>query len=210
VERPKTARRTFGPGRWREAGTPDLTPTLRGALSAFREQGYHGTSVRDIATRVGVTVPALYYHHGSKQGMLVGLLDLAMDELLLRLQFAIAEAGDSPVDRYRNIVQAIIFHVTYHQDLATLDDEIRSLEPENRAHYSALRAQAERSLREAIEDGVRTGVFATEHVADTARAILGMVSSIRNWYTPDGPLTPPQIADRYANIALDAVNASVD
>ncbi|MEU3787934.1 TetR/AcrR family transcriptional regulator [Streptomyces sp900129855] len=34
------------------------------------------------AQSVGVTVPALYYHHENKQAMLVALLERAMDEVL--------------------------------------------------------------------------------------------------------------------------------
>ena len=36
------------------------------ALELFTEQGYEGTSLREIAERLGVTKAALYYHFKSK------------------------------------------------------------------------------------------------------------------------------------------------
>ncbi|MEH0573205.1 TetR/AcrR family transcriptional regulator [Streptomyces sp. B21-108] len=44
------------------------------------------------AQSVGVTVPALYYHHENKQAMLVALLERGMDEVLARARLADAEA----------------------------------------------------------------------------------------------------------------------
>ncbi len=56
------------PGRNGGGSNPvELSPILSAALDAFYEKGFHGASVRDIARRVGVTVPALYYHYDSKE-----------------------------------------------------------------------------------------------------------------------------------------------
>ncbi len=154
-----------------------------------------------------MTVPSLYYHHGSKQGMLVGLLDVAMDDLLLRLQRAVAEAGEAPRARFCNIIEAITLHLTYRNDLAVLDSEIRYLEPGNRAHYASLRREVQRLLSATITNGVEQGMFRVTHPADTTRALLGMLLAIVNWYRPDGPLSPSQLAERYVEIALNTVCA---
>jgi len=46
-----------------------------GALALFVAQGFAATSVRDIAASVGLSVPALYYHFGSKDGLLGALVE---------------------------------------------------------------------------------------------------------------------------------------
>ena len=63
---------------WREYPPLELQPLLALALDEIVEHGYDGTSVRKIANRAGVTVPALYYHFENKQAMLRELLDHAM------------------------------------------------------------------------------------------------------------------------------------
>ena len=48
---------------------------LEVALARFVSAGYAGTSVRQIADDVGVTQPTLYYHFGSKDGILAALIE---------------------------------------------------------------------------------------------------------------------------------------
>ncbi len=69
---------------WRRLEPLELSPILSAALDAFYEKGFHGASVRDIARRVGVTVPALYYHYDSKEGLLVALVELGTGDVLAR------------------------------------------------------------------------------------------------------------------------------
>lgn len=47
----------------------------------FMERGYAGTSIRDIAQRVGVTKGSLYYHFTSKEEILYALVDPLMEKL---------------------------------------------------------------------------------------------------------------------------------
>lgn len=44
------------------------------ALASFTEKGFAATSVREIAQRVGVTIPTIYYHFGSKDGLLASVV----------------------------------------------------------------------------------------------------------------------------------------
>src|SRR4051812_35894068 len=113
------ARRAAQAADWRRVDALELSPILTGALGAFREHGYHGTTVRDIAGRVGVTVPALYYHHQSKQGVFLALLDVAMDDLIPRLHAAVTAGGESSVQQFTNLMEALALHMTERVDLAS-------------------------------------------------------------------------------------------
>jgi AcrR family transcriptional regulator len=52
---------------------------LETARALFAEQGYAGTSVRDIAEHLGITKAALYYHFASKQDVLAALVAPLLD-----------------------------------------------------------------------------------------------------------------------------------
>jgi AcrR family transcriptional regulator len=194
---------------WRSFAPLQLTPILQGALDALHEHGYHGTTVRDIARRAGVTVPALYYHYENKQGILVALLDLSIDEALARARAALAEAGEDATTRERFVVlvEALTLFMANRATFAHLDSELRYLEPTNRRGYAAKRKQLETMLQDILVEGNASGVFQMTSPADTARALLGMLRSITGWFHPDGPLTPEEISRRYVDISLSTVGA---
>ncbi len=55
------------------ASTDTRQRILSVALDLFTDQGYDGTSLREIAERLGVTKAALYYHFESKEDILMAL-----------------------------------------------------------------------------------------------------------------------------------------
>jgi AcrR family transcriptional regulator len=57
------------------------TRILDASRELFVEQGYAGTSVRDIADRMGMTKGSLYYHFASKEELLLALMTPLVDAL---------------------------------------------------------------------------------------------------------------------------------
>ena len=53
---------------------PTMQKILQLALELFNERGYEGTSMRNVAERMGVTTAALYYHFRSKDDILISLV----------------------------------------------------------------------------------------------------------------------------------------
>lgn len=190
---------------WRTFEALPLTPILEQALEAFNENGYHGTTVREIARRVGVTVPALYYHHESKEALLVALFDLSIRELNDRAEAAAAEAGEDVVARFANVIEAIILYMTYRARHVALDSELRHVSADSRSRYAASRKTLEIMLIDLIAEGSDSGEFSITDAPETARALLGMCQSIPRWYRVGGVLGPEQVAARYVDIALRTV-----
>jgi AcrR family transcriptional regulator len=190
---------------WRSYGPLGLHPILAHAMEAFNEHGYHGTSVRDIAGRVGVTVPALYYHYANKQALLSTLLETSIKDVLDRCRAAAEEAGTDPAARFCGMVESIVLSMTHRRRLAFLDTEIRSLEPQNRARYVALRDYLQHMLLDTVEAGRAEGVFTTPIPADAVRSVLLMCQGVANWFRPDGPLTAEEVAERHVLLSLGTV-----
>lgn len=193
---------------WRDCQPVELTEILRHSSEAFYEHGFHGTTVRDIAARVGVTVPALYYHHANKEAILVAVLEAAIADLQVRGEAAIAEAEDDPVQQMANLVEAVVLHLTVRARMAALDSEYRYLSADARAPYAELRKANELLTRSVIERGVEQGVFHVEDTAEATRALLGMLQAIPRWYVDSGPLTPSDVATRYVGLSLALLGAT--
>ena len=62
------------------------------ALEIFSERGWEGATLREIADRLGITRPALYYHFASKEA----ILDSIHDELARSVDEIIEWAGTQP------------------------------------------------------------------------------------------------------------------
>ncbi|WP_243058157.1 TetR/AcrR family transcriptional regulator [Nocardioides sp. SR21] len=190
------------PTDWRVCPPVELTPLLRHAAEAFFDQGFHGTSVRDIAGRVGVTVPALYYHHENKEAILLAVLRSSMVDLLPRGEAAIADGHGDPVLELANLVQSNVLHLARRARFVALDSETRYLSPQARNEYIELRRAVERLTRKVVQRGVDRGVFHAVDVAVSTRAILGMLQAIPRWYKDTGEMSPSQLAQRYAELSL--------
>ena len=52
----------------------------RVARELFAEKGVQRTSLQDIASRLGITKPALYYHFSSREDLVRSILQPLMDE----------------------------------------------------------------------------------------------------------------------------------
>ena len=64
------------PGRPREF---DMETVVDGAVRVFRERGYHATSVRDLATCMGIGGASLYNSFGDKHALFVKALKRYLD-----------------------------------------------------------------------------------------------------------------------------------
>jgi AcrR family transcriptional regulator len=71
------------------------TRLLHAAVRVFDRKGYVGASVREVAELAGVTKPALYYHFGSKEGVLRAILDQAKQEFSRVAERALGRSGSA-------------------------------------------------------------------------------------------------------------------
>jgi AcrR family transcriptional regulator len=192
---------------WRGCLPVQLSPILQAALAAFYENGYSGASVRQIAARLGVTVPALYYHHRNKEMILFSLLDSSMDHVTVLCTSANSEAGASPGSRFLNVTECLVRYMAQSRELAYLDAESRRLSPELCIAYRTKRSLVEGILLRAVQDGIEAGVFAITDPATTTRALLGAIQAITTWYRRDLGLPLDDIVRSYLEIALRMVGA---
>ncbi|WP_051441915.1 TetR/AcrR family transcriptional regulator [Arthrobacter sp. H14] len=193
-------------GQWRDFSRPSLPPMLQAALDCFVEHGYHGTTIRVVAARAGLSVPGLYHHYPSKQALLVGIVELAMKDLLSRSEAAVADAGSSVEERFRLVVECLLLFHAYRSELAFIAaSEIRSLEGGSRPRHIAQRDRQQRMVDEIVVAGVAEGVFSTPHAIDASRAVVTMCTGVAQWYRHGGPLTPEEVAVRYGLVARMAV-----
>jgi AcrR family transcriptional regulator len=101
------------------------------ALELFAEQGVQQTSLRDIADRLGVTKPALYYHFASREDLLSSLVQPMIDDFEA---YAAEQQAAAPVEsrellgsyfdlayRHRTLIQLAIRDLSVLHELKLAD-----------------------------------------------------------------------------------------
>lgn len=178
---------------------------LEAAAQVFRQKGFHGASMSDIADAVNLQKASLYHHVSSKQEILFELLDRALELLLERIS-PIASLDRSAEERLCKMIREYLQILAENTDLAAvLLFEHRSLEGRQHARHVPNRDRFEALWRDVLADGVRAKQFACDDIPLTARAMLGILNWTITWYRPNGPLSIEQIADHYSNLLLNGL-----
>jgi AcrR family transcriptional regulator len=175
----------------------------RQAARLFAEQGYHGTSMEDLAAAMGVQKGSLYAHVKSKEDL---LHELARDGAV-----AFHEALDAiderlpAVEKLRLALRAHLRVVAEQLDVATVFvREWRYLQGERRDEFVAERRRYEERIRALFRDGVEQSELRTDLDVNVA-ALLFL--SAANWaYTwlQQGRDTDA-LADRFFALLVDGM-----
>ena len=78
---------------------------LETAIELFHRHGYNGVSVRDIASAVGITPPALYNHYPNKKALYRAAIAAAFEDKALRLLVVLDDSG-APMQRLERFLHA--------------------------------------------------------------------------------------------------------
>jgi AcrR family transcriptional regulator len=180
------------------------------ASSLFREHGYSGTSVRDIARALDIQGASLYAHVASKQDVLWSIVDRTAARFEAAVEAALADAPGNvaadPRGRLRALVRAHVAVVAEDVGRASVFvHEWRSLEPTRRAETLRRRDAYERRFRAVIAEGVDTGAFAPIDPVVAAAYVLTALNGMIAWYRPDGRLDAASVADALVELSLRAV-----
>jgi AcrR family transcriptional regulator len=91
---------------------------LDAALEAFSENGYKGTSTRDIAARAGVHHPLITYHFSNKDRLWRSAVKYVFSDFIGALQKAQEEhATDCPKARFAAMIRIYVHYAASHPAL---------------------------------------------------------------------------------------------
>lgn len=172
------------------------------AFRIFREKGYHGTSMQDIADEVGLLKGSLYHYIPSKEALLGRLFEGALETPLATLS-EIAKRDATASERIREMVKTYALAVVSNLDaVGVFLREWRELPAKELAVVRERRRAMRRLFERVIEEGIRTGEFARGDAKLATLAILGMCNWMYEWYRPRGRKGADAIAEELARRAV--------
>jgi AcrR family transcriptional regulator len=189
-----------------QAGSSAEERILAAALDAFYANGFHGASMRDIATAAGYSVANVYNHYANKADLLVAILHRASDDQLKAARAAVRRAGDDVPRQWAGAVAAHArFAAERPRECLVANSELRYLEPLDRTRVVGARDAQENLFHGLVAAGVASGAFTTPHPEQAVTATLTMCAGISLWFRPEGPLSPAEVGERYGRFALGLV-----
>ena len=189
-----------------QVGRPgyDLDSLLAVAVTVFNQRGYDGTSMEDLAAKLGISKSSIYHHVPGK----AELLRLSVDRALNAL-FAVTEELETTtgpaIDRLEHMVRRSVAVLVEQLPYVTLLLRIRgNTTVERRAlvrrreldHFVGqlvVQASQEGSVRPDIDPAL------------TSRLIFGTVHSLIEWYRPSRDLTVGELADAVVKVTFDGL-----
>jgi len=161
--------------------------------------------MQDLAEALGMNRGSLYHYIASKDDLLWAIVDggfRALEERVLPLL-----ADDQPsVERLSGAVAAhVAVAAELRDELVLLQMERRALPPERAAAIVARRDAYEAEFRRAIREGVAAGELRDVDERLASIALMSLCNWFTQWYRPDGPLTPGEIADVLTGFYFDGL-----
>lgn len=166
---------------------------LRMAAQVFNEKGYLAATLDEVAERLHVTKPTLYYYVKNKDEILYECVRIG----LTMLQDAITEVGASGGTALDKLVAAMhkyteIVTMDFGMCLIRVGED--PLPPESQRKLRRIKAAIDLEFRELIRQGIVEGTIAPCDPKLAAFTLAGALSWIGRWYRPEGAWTPDEIA----------------
>ncbi|NBB72906.1 MAG: TetR family transcriptional regulator [Bacteroidetes bacterium] len=183
------------------------TEILRTAAGVFREKGFHGARIQDVADRLGMQKGSLYYYISSKEDLLRGLVEepiRAMNQEVREL----LDTGYAPAQKLARVIELHLRYFQEHRDIfgIFLREDIELLDQTSDSDLRALLRTYEDYWDELLQEGIADGVFREDIDRSViTKAVIGMCNGTFTWFNPDGRYPIQEIARLLADFALRGV-----
>ena len=172
----------------------NLDAILDVAVRVFRERGYDGSTLDDVARAAGITKASIYYHVRSKEELLARGVGRALDALFAVLDERPSKQGRAEA-RLRYIVHRTIEITVEQLPEVALLLRVRGNTPVERRIMERRRA-FDHLIARVMRNAQRQGDLRADVEPRLAtRLLFGMLNSITEWYRPGGGLDAPEVAE---------------
>jgi len=180
---------------------------LEEAVKLFYERGFSGTTLDDIAGKLGVTKPFIYTHFRSKVELLEAICRPTIEMSLAAISHAAEQRGSASERLFNGVVEFTKVVLQRQANIAVYFREEKSLSEAGLNEINVLRKRFDRVLSDLLEEGISGGEFHITDIRVAALAIGGMVSWAYTWYQPGGRLSIDDVGDQMARFAVEMVGA---
>ena len=179
---------------------------IRCAAAVFAQKGFHGSSTRDIAERMGIRQGSLYYYFKSKEEALGEVCLYGIEDYVRRME-AIA-ASEQPFEA--KLMATVTSHLSSYREkneaLKVHNDERLYLPEAKRATLKRLGSRYRQLLEGVFEAGVAAGALRdTLDCHFAAQAVIGLCNSWGDIIVRDPHLDIFDVIQKCTDLLLNGV-----
>ena len=174
---------------------------LRAAVRMFNSQGFHTTSLDDVAASLGVSKPTIYHYLGNKDQVLLECVTRGVEQLREAAEAARAQPGNG-FDRLSDFLRryAVIIMDDFGRCVIRTADE--QLTDESSVRFRALKREIDKALQGFIAEGIADGSIAPTDVTLASFTLAGALNWPARWHKADGRLSPEEVATHMVDILM--------
>lgn len=188
------------------------------AVKLFSRKGYSGTSIRDIAKGMGMSISNIYHYYGSKEGVFIEVLRRGFEILKKELSF-VSEIDLPPIVRIKLMIEQHLRYVAGHNDFARVFViELPGEVSKEAISYSKNTQKEIYAIYKKELDSIgNTGVIQGRDITAIIFSIFGVINWFARWYKADGRLSPDEAVGQvvgfiwrgsFGGTAFEAMNAT--
>jgi AcrR family transcriptional regulator len=175
---------------------------LQTAAHLFRNKGYDRTTVRDLASAVGIQSGSIFHHFKSKDEILRSVMEETIHYNTALMQAGLAQAKDTR-ERVLALIRCELQSIMggTGEAMAVLIYEWRSLSDEGRSDILALRDTYEAIWLDVLEQARQEGYFKAEPFI-LRRFLTGALSWTITWFRAEGPMSLDELAQAALSMVI--------
>ena len=177
---------------------------VREAAQCFNRAGFHGTSMDDIATRLGVTKAALYRYVKNKHELLFASFNMAMDSSFSNLDRGEKE-GANGLEKLRITLRGYLEDLIGQLGHPVVLLEEGALLPEQSRLIIRRRDEAERRYRALVTAGIDDGSIIACDPKLAVFALLGAINWVPKLYRDDDKWSAAEVAESLVDLVIRSI-----
>jgi AcrR family transcriptional regulator len=177
---------------------------LRESGRIFNREGFHNTSLDDVANHLDVSKATLYNYVKDKQEMLFEFHKMALiigDEAMETARKVEANGAG----KLRVAIREYIAMVTERLGGYGVIAELGALKPLDRQEIIAGRERFDKRFVALLAIGVKDGSLRPIDPKMAVFAFMGALQTIPNWFSPNGRLSGAEVAERMTDLLMNGM-----
>lgn len=185
--------------------TQKIEYIIRVASDLFNRKGFEATSLEEVADRIGISKPSIYYYCNNKSELLLECYTRTLDvcEELLRDSRKIDGTALDKLCAFTR--KLIVLHCTSGA-VAVVNEPDSVPKPAVESVKERSKALTQ-DLERLAEEGIQDGSVRADFAPITIRFLMGGVNWIARWHRETGPLGPEELADAFIDFIKAGVSA---